>query len=58
MTIENLTKAWEKAKREAKLNKVKEEFFLKLQMGLSDEHFDRISFSNLFDSEGNAKTIR
>lgn len=58
MTTENLTKAWEEAKREAKWNKVKEEFYLKLQLGLAGEQYDRISFSNFFDSEGKVKTIR
>lgn len=58
MTVENLTQSWEAAKREAKREKMKEEFYLKLQLGLSDEHFDRFSLATFFDSEGNVKQIR
>lgn len=45
----------EKEKREAKWLKIKTEFYVKLQFGLEDGDFERILFSEHFDSNGNVK---
>lgn len=45
----------EKEIRETKLEKVKAEFYVKLQFGLGDEEFQRILFSEFFDAQGNVK---
>lgn len=50
-----LTIDLEKETREAKLDRVKEEFYTKIQLGLPDEYFDQISWFNFFDSDGNVK---
>jgi hypothetical protein len=51
----NLIEDLEKEKREAKLLKINTEFYVKLQFGLGDDEFDRILFSEFFDSQGNVK---
>jgi len=61
--ITNLTKDWERVKRESKLKKFNEQFYMKLQLGLIQQknseltidYSDRITLSEFFDSDGNVK---
>lgn len=51
----DLNQELEKDLREAKLQKLNTEFYVKLQFGLGDEEFERILFAEFFDSEGNVR---
>lgn len=54
--ITNLTQEWEEQKRITKWNKLKEEFYLRLSLGLNEEDSQMILFANFFDSDGKRKS--